>query len=58
MFKSWLKDVREVYEIGTDEYRSHTQSMVSNQPVGSYTGVRIKPTIPKKINTNRKMVSK
>ena len=58
MFKSWLKDVREVYEIGTDEYRSHTQSMVSNQPVGSYTGVRIKQTIPKKINTNRKMVSK
>lgn len=31
MFKSWLKDVNEVYEIGTDEYRDHAISMTPGQ---------------------------
>ena len=55
MFKNWLKDVREVYEIGTDEYRAHVQGETPEQDVKSYTNVRIKPTVPKKsININRK----
>jgi len=59
MFKSWLKDLREVQEIGTCSYRAHAQSGTPGQPVVSYTDVEIKPTIPKKnINTNRKKVLK
>jgi len=59
MFKSWLKDLREVQEIGTCSYRAHAQSVTPGQPVVSYTDVEIKPTIPKKnINTNRKKVLK
>jgi len=54
MFKSWLKDVREVYEVGTCEYRAYAQEMTPGQPVVSYTDVLIKPTTPKKnINTNK-----
>lgn len=59
MFKSWLKDVQEVYEIGTSEYRQHAQEMTPGQPVISFTDVVVNPTISKKtINTNRKKVSK
>jgi hypothetical protein len=59
MFKSWLKDVREVYEIGTCEYRAHAQEMTPGQPVTSYTDILIKPTMMKKnINISRKKVSK
>jgi hypothetical protein len=59
MFKSWLKDVQEVYEVGTDEYRQHAQELTPGQSVVSYTGIMIQPTINKKtINTNRKKVSK
>jgi hypothetical protein len=58
MFKSWLKDVREVYEVGTCEYRAHTQKMTPGQPVNSYTDVEIKPTMKKNINISRKKVSK
>lgn len=54
MFKSWLKDVREVYEIGTDEYRAHAQQMTPGQPVVSFTGDRVVPTMSKRINKNRK----
>jgi len=54
MFKSWLKDVREVYEIGTDEYRAHAQQMTPGQPVSSYTGIEVKSMIKKKINKNSK----
>jgi hypothetical protein len=59
MFKSWLKDVQEVYEIGTSEYRQHAQEMTPGQPVVSFTDIVVNPTISKKtINTNRKKVSK
>ena len=59
MFKSWLKDVREVYEVGTCEYRAHAQEMTPGQSVVSYTDVLIKPTTPKKnINNNRKKTLK
>jgi hypothetical protein len=58
MFKSWLKDVREVYEVGTCDYRAYTQKMTPGQPIVSYTDVEVKKTMPnKKINTNRKKLS-
>jgi len=31
MFKSWLRDLIEVYEIGTDAYRDHAVSMTPGQ---------------------------
>lgn len=54
MFKSWLKDVREVYEIGTDEYRAHAQEMTPGQPVISFTGNEVRSSEPKRINKSRK----
>lgn len=36
MFKSWLKDVREVYEIGTDEYREYVQSVTPGEKVKNF----------------------
>lgn len=33
MFKSWLRDVREVYEIGTTEYLNHAQKMTPGERV-------------------------
>ena len=61
MFKSWLKDVREVFEIGTTEYLHHTQEMTPGQPIVSFTEILVKRTIPqfrpKILNTNRKRLS-
>lgn len=62
MFKSWLKDVREVFEIGTTEYLQHAQIVTPNEPVRSFTDVIIKRTIPqfkpKILNTNSKKMSR
>jgi hypothetical protein len=61
MFKSWLKDVREVFEIGTTEYFQHAQEMTPGQPKVSFTDIIVKRTIPqfkpKILNTNRKRLS-
>jgi hypothetical protein len=58
MFKNWLKDVREVYEVGTCNYREHAQKTTPKHPVISYTDVEIKETTPKKnINISRKKLS-
>lgn len=55
MFKNWLKDVIEVYEVGTCEYRAHAQAMTPGQPVVSYTDIEIKPTMKdKRINKSIK----
>jgi hypothetical protein len=62
MFKSWLKDVREVFEIGTTEYLQHAQEMTPGQPVLSFTDILVKRTIPqfrpKILNTSRKKLSR
>jgi len=59
MFKSWLRDLKEVQEIGTCAYRAHAQSMTPGQPIVPYTDVEVKITVPKKkINMNRKKISK
>lgn len=44
MFKSWLKDVREVHEIGTDEYREYTQSVTPGENVRNFLVARNKKT--------------
>lgn len=60
MFKSWLKDVREVYEIGTTEYREYVQSITPGQDIESFTDGddNIKPTVRKQINKNSKKLSR
>ncbi len=55
MFKSWLNDVREVYEIGTTRYREYAQKHTPGQSVVSYSDDVVNETMPKKtININRK----
>lgn len=41
MFKSWLTDVREVHEVGTDEYREYVQELTPGQTVTKF-GSKIK----------------
>ena len=33
MFKSWLTDLNEAYDVGTDEYRSYVQKSTPGQSV-------------------------
>ena len=57
MFKSWLRDLAEAYEIGTDDYREYVQAMSAGQPVRKFgePKKRIKPTIlPLKPNDPKK----
>ncbi len=57
MFKSWLRDLAEAYEIGTDDYREYVQSMSAGQPVRKFgePKKRIRPTIlPLKPNDPKK----
>ena len=43
MFKAWITDVKEVYEVGTCSYRKHAQQYSPGQPVKPFTGkVKIK----------------
>ena len=48
MFKSWLKDVREFYEIGTTEYLNHVQKITPGERV------RLFGNTVKTINKDRK----
>ena len=52
MFKAWLKDLVEAYEIGTDEYRKYVQAQSAGQPVKKFgPKISILPTIkPSKPN--------
>ena len=54
MFKSWLRDVMEVHEVGTDEYRQYVQQLTPGQTPHSYTGVSVPNTYPKKKSINNK----
>jgi hypothetical protein len=47
MFKSWIKDINEVHEVGTDSYREYVQRMTPLEKVRSFT----------KINKNKKKSS-
>lgn len=46
MFKSWITNVAEVHEIGTNEYRKYLQKITPNQPVRDF------------INKNKKNIAK
>jgi len=53
MFKSWLRDLVEAYEVGTDEYREYAQAFTPGQSLKKFgqPKKRIKPTItPSKPN--------
>jgi hypothetical protein len=59
MFKSWISAVHipeDVYEVGTDKYREALQKLTPGHPVGSYTGIPIKETVPKNLNRLRKEI--
>ena len=36
MFKSWLRDITEAYDVATDDYRDYVQSMTPGQPVKKF----------------------
>jgi hypothetical protein len=59
MFKSWLSNLREIYEIGTCKYREALQRITPGQPIVPYTDVYVKETNPKKkININSRIAAK
>ena len=51
-FRTWVKDVKEVFEIGTDAYRQYVMSLTPGQkvqkPKGSVEVKQVIPTDPKK----------
>ena len=36
MFKAWLRDINEAYDVATDDYRDYVQSMPPGQPVKKF----------------------
>jgi len=43
MFRAWITDVREVFEVGTCDYRKHAQEYTPGQPVKKFSGkIKIK----------------
>ena len=52
-FRTWVKDIKEVFEIGTDAYRQYVMSLTPGQkvqkPEGTVKVKQIIPTDPKKI---------
>ena len=36
MFKSWLRDITEAYDVATDDYRDYVQAMTPGQPVKKF----------------------
>ena len=51
-FRTWVKDIKEVFEIGTDAYRQYVMSLTPGQkvqkPEGSVKVKQVIPTDPKK----------
>ena len=47
MFKSWIHDVNEVYEIGTDEYRKYVQRITPNEPIRDFINKNKKKLVSK-----------
>jgi len=50
MFKSWIHDIGEVYEFGTDEYRKYVQKITPNQPIRDFINKNKKSIATKKKN--------
>ena len=54
MFKSWLRDVREVHEVGTDEYREYIQQLTPGEKVNRFSDGKVLNTYPKNKSINNK----
>ena len=53
-FRSWITDIKEVFEIGTDAYREYVMSITPGQKVQKPKGTaKVKETIPSKHPTNK-----
>ena len=53
-FRSWITDIKEVFEIGTDAYREYVQSITPGQKVAKPKNtVKVPETIPSKHPTNK-----
>ena len=53
-FRSWIKDIKEVFEIGTDAYREYVVSITPGQKVAKPSNtVKVKETIPSKHPLNK-----
>lgn len=50
MFKSWIHDIGEVYEFGTDEYRRYVQKITPNQSIHNFINKNKKSIATKKKN--------
>ena len=47
MFKAWIHDINEVYEIGTDEYRKYVQRITPNEPIRDFINKNKKKLVSK-----------
>ena len=45
-FRSWIKDIKEVFEFGTDAYREYLQSMTPGEKKQAFSKIKVKQTIP------------
>ena len=45
-FRSWIKDIKEVFEFGTDAYREYLQSMTPGEKKQPFSKIKVKQTIP------------
>ena len=53
-FRSWITDIKEVFEIGTDAYREYVMSITPGQKVAKPKNtVKVPETIPSKHPTNK-----
>ena len=53
-FRSWITDIKEVFEIGTDAYREYVMSVTPGQKVAKPKNtVKVPETIPSKHPTNK-----
>ena len=45
-FRSWIKDIKEVFEFGTDAYREYLQSITPGEKKQPFSKIKVKQTIP------------
>ena len=45
-FRSWITDIKEVFEIGTDAYREYLQSLTPGEKKQPFSKIKVKQVIP------------
>ena len=45
-FRSWIKDIKEVFELGTDAYREYLQSLTPGEKKQPFSKTKVKQVIP------------